>query len=129
MDPNIIIRPSILPVRQTIDKLETFLRQQGVTIYARIDQQAEAAKAGITLQSLEFLLFGNPQKGGSLMAAEPMAALDLPLKVIAWEDSHKKVYVAYNQADYIGSRYHLSKDLSKLIDIDPVIAKVLSTEV
>jgi len=61
------------------------------------------------------------------MSAEPISALDLPLKVIAWEDSHKKVYVAYNQADYIGSRYGLSKDLSKLIDIDPLIQKIIST--
>lgn len=127
MDPNIIIHQSSLPVKQTIDKLEAFLRQQGVTIYARIDQQAEAAKSGTTLSSLEFLLFGNPQKGSALMAAEPMSALDLPLKVIAWEDSHKKVYVAYNQADYIGSRYGLSNDLSKLIDIDPLVQKVLSS--
>jgi len=127
MAPNIIIRQSNLPVRQTIDKLETLLRQQGVTIYARIDQQTEAAKAGITLHPLEFLLFGNPQKGGALMVSEPMTALDLPLKVIAWEDSHQKVYVAYNQADYIGERYGLSKDLAKLIDIDPLIQKLLST--
>lgn len=126
MDPNIIIRQSALPVKQTIDKLESFLRQQGVTIYARIDQQEEAAKSGVTLQPLEFLLFGNPQKGGALMAAEPMAALDLPLKIIAWEDGHNKVYVAYNQADYIGARYGLSKDLTKLIDIDALVQKVLS---
>jgi len=59
MDPNIIIRQSSLPVKQTIDKLETFLRGQGVTVYARIDQQAEAAKSGTTLSSLEFLLFGS----------------------------------------------------------------------
>jgi uncharacterized protein (DUF302 family) len=126
MDPNIIIRQSALPVTQTIDKLERFLRQQGVTIYARIDQQEEAAKSGITLQPLEFLLFGNPQKGGTLMAVEPMAALDLPLKLIAWEDGHKKVYIAYNQADYIGARYGLNKDLTKLIDIDALVQKVLS---
>ena len=61
MDANIIIRQSTLPVKQTIDKLETFLRQQGITIYARIDQQAEAARSGVTLPPLETLTWISPR--------------------------------------------------------------------
>lgn len=122
-----ITRQSPFPVKETIDRLAALLQQKGITIYARIDQQAEAARSGITLNALEFLLFGNPQRGGQIMAENPAAALDLPLKVIAWEDTRHTTWVAYNASDFIRKRYSLSETVAEFIDIDPLIASLLKS--
>jgi uncharacterized protein (DUF302 family) len=88
-----IIRQLVIySVKETIDKLQALIEMNGATIYARIDQQAELKKAGIVIHPLEFLLFGNPVAGGRLMLENPVVALDLPLKIIAWEDDKQQVW-------------------------------------
>lgn len=125
-DPfGVTVHGSAFSVKESIDRLENFLKQQGVTIYARIDQESEVEKSGGKLAPLEFLLFGNPKAGGPVMQEKPIAALDLPLKVIAWEDGQGKVWVAYNQAEYIKDRYGLSAETSAKLNIDGAIAKAL----
>jgi len=121
----IIIRQSNYEVKESIDRLENALKQKSITIYARIDQQAEALKGGIKLLPLEFLLFGNPARGGFVMEFDPKTALDLPLKVIAWKDDQNKTWVAYNDPAYIRERYGLSDQLTALLDIDSVVTAVL----
>ena len=121
----ITIRQSPYAVKETVDLLQSFITQHGATIYARIDQQNELAKSGQTIPPLEFILFGNPKAGGPIMVENPVAALDLPLKVIAWEDQEQKVWVAYNEGGYIKDRFSLSDSVSTLLNLDPVIAKVL----
>ena len=123
--PGIIIKSSPYTVKETIDHLQTILQSNGVTIYARIDQQDELQKTGQTILPLEFILFGNPKSGGPIMAENPVAALDLPLKVIAWQDNEQKVWVAYNSAAYIKERHSLSDQVSAPIDLDPLMVKVL----
>jgi uncharacterized protein (DUF302 family) len=126
MNPQgIIIKSSPHTVKDTIDKLQAVLQSNGVTIYARIDQQEELHKTGQNIPALEFILFGNPKSGGPIMIENPVAALDLPLKVIAWQDNEQKVWVAYNSAAYIKSRYSLSDQVSAPIDLDPLMVKVL----
>jgi uncharacterized protein (DUF302 family) len=122
----IITRQSPYPVKETIDRLQTFLEQHGATIYARIDQQAEVQKAGMNLLPLEFLLFGNPKAGGPLMVENPLIALDLPLKVIAWQDDQNKVWISYNDGVYIESRYALSHQDNSPIHLDQLISKALN---
>lgn len=112
-------------VKETIDRLQALLQQKGVTIYARIDQQDEANKAGYNLLPLEFLLFGNPKAGGAMMAENPLAALDLPLKVIAWQDDAKQTWIAFNKSLYIQERYALSDKSSTPLNLEPLIMQVL----
>jgi len=127
MNPNgITIVPAPYSVKETMDHLETFLRRHGATIYARIDQQAEVKSIGQNISSLEFLLFGNPKAGGAIMAANPLAALDLPLKVIAWEDDQKKVWLAYNDGLYLEERYFLSHNPQSPLHIDNLISMALN---
>ena len=127
MNPKgVIIRESNYSVRETIDRVVKFLEQHGVTIYSRINQQSEVQKAGIEISALEFLLFGNPKVGGAVMLENPVAALDLPLKIIAWEDKEKKVWYASNESQYLGERYSLPQKLSGTLDIDIVITKALN---
>ncbi len=127
--PNIngaIVRDSPYSVKETIDRLESALKKRGVTIYIRIDQQEELQRVGQLIPPLEFLLFGNPKAGGLVMALHPAAALDLPLKVVAWQDEHGAVRVIYNEAGYIRGRYDLSEGVSAPLDLDPLMAAVLS---
>jgi uncharacterized protein (DUF302 family) len=126
MNPEgVITRESKYSVKETIDRLQAFLEQHGVTIYARINQQAEVQKAGLNLPPLEYLLFGNPKTGGVLMAKNPLVALDLPLKLIAWEDAQKKVWMSYNEGAYIGKRYALPHTENSPINLDPLVSKAL----
>lgn len=114
-------------VRETIDRLQQFLEEHGATIYARIDQQDELRKTGQTIGALEFLMFGNPKAGGALIAQSPLIALDLPLKVIAWEDDNSKVWVACNNAKYIEERYGLPDNENTPLDLNKLINAALGS--
>lgn len=127
MNPKgVITRPSPYSVKETIDRIQHFLQQQGVTIYARIDQQSEIDHAGLFLSPLEFIMFGKPRAGGPLMIANPLSALDLPLKIIAWEDQQQKVWLAYNDAAYIRERYELPEAIIAPLNLDPIVSHALA---
>ncbi|HVS93588.1 MAG TPA: DUF302 domain-containing protein [Mucilaginibacter sp.] len=102
-------------VKETADKLESALRSKGVTIFARIDQQAEAKKAALEMNAMELLIFGNPKAGTLLMEAEPLSGLDLPLKALVWQDNDKKVWLSYNSFTYLQQRFGLSDDVIKAV--------------
>ena len=119
MDANngITSQPSPYSVPETIDRLAAILRAKGITIFARIDQQLEAKKVGLSLRPTQLLLFGNPQAGTPLMVAAPTIALDLPLKALAWEAANGRVWLSYNDPNYLKQRFSLSDDLVKNIAV------------
>ena len=122
----IISQPSPYAVAETIDRFITILQAKDITIFAHIDQQMEAEKDGLSLRPTQLLLFGNPQAGTPLMVAEPTIALDLPLKVLAWEAADSKMYLSYNDPLYLQQRFSLSDELVKNIDvIAPLIHQAL----
>lgn len=126
--PGVSIQRSAYSVKETMDRLQTAVADHGGTIYARINQQAELWTVGQVILPLEFLLFGNPKAGGPIMAANPAAALDLPLKFIAWEDAQHQVQVAFNEASYIENRYAMPPASASLLDLAPLVAKALAVE-
>jgi uncharacterized protein (DUF302 family) len=115
----IISQSSPYSVPETIDRLVAVLQAKSITIFARIDQKVEAEKVGLSLLPTQLLLFGNPQAGTPLMVAEPTIALDLPLKVVAWEAADGKVWLSYNDPNYLKQRYSLPDELMKNIDVIP----------
>jgi len=122
----IISQPSQYSVTATLDRLEAVLQAKAITIFARIDQQAEAEKVGLSLRPTQLLLFGNPKAGTPLMVASPTIALDLPLKVLVWEASDSKVWLSYNDPNYLKQRFSLSDELVKNIAvIEPLIHQAL----
>ena len=122
----IISQPSPYSVTETINRLEAALQAKGIAIFVRIDQQAEAEKVGLSLRPTQLLLFGNPKAGTPLMVAEPTIALDLPLKVLAWEATDGKVWLSYNDPTYLKQRFSLSDELVKNIAvIGPLIDRAL----
>jgi uncharacterized protein (DUF302 family) len=119
----IISQPSPYAVAETIDRLAAILQAKSIAIFARIDQQAEAEKVGLSLRPTQLLLFGNPKAGTPLMVAEPMVALDLPLKVLAWEGADGRVWLSYNDPIYLQQRFSLSDELVKNIAVIASLVK------
>jgi uncharacterized protein (DUF302 family) len=99
------------PVEETLTRLEGVLRQAGLRIFARIDFSDDAQKAGLTMQPAHMLLFGSPKAGTPLMVAAPTLALDLPLKVLVWEDAEKRVWATYNSPAYLERRHGVPANL------------------
>lgn len=95
-------------VKDTVDRLAAALDQRGIKPVARVDHAAGAKTVGMELPPTEILIFGNPKLGTPLMQANPEIAIDLPLKVLAWQDKAGKVWVAYTAPDALKARYGIS---------------------
>jgi uncharacterized protein (DUF302 family) len=122
----IVSQLSPYAVSETIDRLITILQAKDITIFARIDQQVEAEKVGLNLRPTQLLLFGSPKAGTPLMVAEPTIALDLPLKVLAWEAADGKIWLSYNDPTYLQQRFSLSDELvEKIAAVVPLIQQAL----
>ena len=98
---------------ETIDRLEALARTRGLLVFARIDFSADAARAGLVLPPMLTLLFGNPRAGTPVLAAEPRAGLDLPLRALAWEDEEGVVRLSYDAPEWIAARHALSAALAR----------------
>lgn len=93
---------------ETIDRLEQQVRQRGLTVFARIDHAAGAAKVGETLRPTMLLVFGNPKGGTPFMKCEQTVGIDLPLRALVWEDASGQVWLGYNDPAYIARRHSVS---------------------
>jgi uncharacterized protein (DUF302 family) len=114
-DNGIVAKPSKYSVTETLDRLEAVLKAKGVKVFARIDHSGEAEKSGLKLRPTQLLIFGNPKMGTGIMDAAPSAAIDLPLKALAWQDESGKVWLDYNSAEYLRQRHSLSDESGKKI--------------
>jgi uncharacterized protein (DUF302 family) len=92
-------------VRDTMNRLENIVKQRGLTVFARIDHAAGAAKIGKSLRPTELLIFGNPKGGTPLMMCAQTTGIDLPLKALVWEDASKQVWLGYNDPAYLAERH------------------------
>jgi uncharacterized protein (DUF302 family) len=114
--------PGNHPVERTVEKLEEILRAKGVKLFALIDHSGEAARAGIAMRPTKLLIFGNPSAGTPLMIASPGMALDLPLKLLVWEDADGKVWITYNSPAYLQSRHNLPAPLTETLSVAEALA-------
>ena len=114
----VVTKLSPLPVAGTVAKLTGILSAKGVKLFAVIDQSAEARQAGLSLRETTLVIFGSPVAGTPVMAASPLAALDLPLKVLVWDDDGQTSVTYYSPAA-LAARHHLGADLARnLASID-----------
>ncbi len=102
-------------VDETAEKLKGILEAKGVTLFALVDHSGEAEKVGMTMRPTKLLIFGSPKAGTPLMLAAPSIAIDLPLKILVWEDAQGKVWVSYNSAEYLKNRHGLPGELLRNI--------------
>jgi uncharacterized protein (DUF302 family) len=100
-------------VLDTVARLDSLLSARGIAVFARIDFSGDAHRAGLSLRPEQLLVFGNPRGGTPLMVAEPTAGIDLPFKVLVWEDTEGRSWLAYNLPDYIIARHGLDAALAK----------------
>lgn len=106
-------------VRETVDRMIAAITGAGLLVFAHIDHGANAAQVGLELRPTELLIFGNPKGGTPLMQDKQTSGIDLPVKVLAWEDEEGKVWLTYNEASWLAARHELgvhSKDAVEAIE-------------
>ena len=118
----IVSRPTARSVNEAVEKLLQLLKAGGVTLFALVDHSGEAEKVGLKMRPTKLLIFGNPKAGTPLMQAAPSIAIDLPLKILVWEDADAKVWISYNAPEYLAERHHLPPELLKNIAVVEALA-------
>ena len=113
-------------VAETASRLTEILTRMGVKVFATIDQRAEAHEVGLDLRETILVVFGSPVAGTPVMAAAPLAALDLPLKVLIWADG-PEIKVCYLSPSTLAARYRLTAELAaRLAGIDAITDELVS---
>lgn len=95
------------PVAETADRLQALVEQKGMRVFARIDQAAAAAAAGLVMSPMVLMIFGDPKAGTPLMARYPSLAIDLPLKALVRETADGRVLVSYNSPEFLRERHQM----------------------
>jgi len=123
-DNGILNKPSNHTVEETVEKIKGLLQAKGVTLFTLVDHSGEAAKAGMNMRPTKLLIFGSPKAGTPVMLAAPSAAIDLPLKILVWQDGQGKVWLSYNSPQYLQRRHGFPKDLlPNLAAVEAIVAK------
>ena len=110
-ETDVVTKLSRESVAATVAELTSMITAKGMRLFAVIDQAAEARQAGLTLRETVLVIFGSPQAGTPVMAASPLAALDLPLKVLIWADEGQ-TKVSYYAPAALAASHHLTAELA-----------------
>ena len=119
------IRSSFGP-KETIDRLEAEIMAKGMAVFARIDHAAGAAKVGLTLAPTELIIFGNARGGTPLIESIQTVGIDLPLKILVWQDAAKNTLLSYNEPTWIAQRHGvagLELTIDRMTDLLTAIAR------
>ena len=108
-DFDVIKKASHYGVQETMDRLVNIVTSKGLTVFARIDHEQNAAAADMTMNPAQVLIFGNPKMGTMIMKADPAAGLDLPLRVLAYKDNEGKVWLSYHDPKGLKEFYDVGK--------------------
>jgi uncharacterized protein (DUF302 family) len=109
---DIVTKLSHRSVTDTVSMLTGMISAKGMKLFAVIDQSAEARQAGLSLRETTLVIFGSPAAGTPVMAAAPLAALDLPLKILVWAEDEGQTMVSYYSPAALAARHHLDADLA-----------------
>jgi uncharacterized protein (DUF302 family) len=113
-------------VADTVSRLADMIAAKGMKLFAVIDQSAEAARVGLQLRDTTLVIFGSPTAGTPVMEASPLAALDLPLKALIWDDDGQ-TKVSYTASTWLAARYQLSDKLvANLAGIEPLTEALIA---
>ena len=110
-------------VDETVDRLQEILRSRAIELFALVDHSGEAAKAGLHMPPTKLLIFGNPKAGTPVMLAKPSAAIDLPLKILVWQDPEGQTWVSYNSPEYLQRRHGFPQELVQNLSAVEALAK------
>src|SRR3974390_219578 len=98
---------------ETVERLRGLLESKGVTLFGIVDHSGEAEKVGIPMRPTKLIIFGSPKAGTPVMLAAPTSAIDLPLKVLIWENDKGEVLVSYNSPEYLEQRHSIPLELAQ----------------
>ena len=104
----LIALASTAPHVATVRRLDASLAQRGLTVMLRWDHAAAAVAAGLSMPPSLLVLFGDPRVGTALMQARPSVAIDLPLKLLVWDDASGGTWVGYNDPAWLRTRHGLA---------------------
>lgn len=104
-----VVVESPYSAKDTMRRAEDIVKKRGLTVFARIDHAAGAAKIGKSLRPTELLIFGNPQGGTPFMECAQSVGIDLPLKLLVWEDAGSHVWVGYNDPAFLARRHDIAQ--------------------
>ena len=124
VDTGIVNLRSRLPVDEAMERLKSIVARKGITLFAIIDHSKEAQAVGLTMPPTQLAIFGNPKAGTALMLAAPSSGIDLPLKILIWEDAEGEVWVTYNNPQYLGERHGLPLEFLRNLGAAASIAAV-----
>ncbi|MFL9764882.1 DUF302 domain-containing protein [Vibrio cyclitrophicus] len=111
-------------IKETADRFESIAKSKGLTLFARIDHQKNASSVDLELRPTEVIIFGNPKVGTPLMQCQQDVAIDLPQKVLVTEDSNKKVWLSYNDPNYLMERHAINGCDEVIKKISGVLSKL-----
>ena len=103
------------PVKETIDRVSSIVQSKGMTVFLRMDHAENATKQGLQLRPTELILFGNPKAGTVLMQDNQISGIDLPLKMLAWQDEEEKVWLTYTDVAYLAEKHNLAEKSSSIV--------------
>jgi uncharacterized protein (DUF302 family) len=111
MNPDgLTTRPSAWSQQETLARAADAIAAKGLTLMARIDHAAGAQAVGLSLRPTEVLIFGNPKSGTPLMQANQTVGIDLPLKILVWQDAEARVFLSYNDPAWLALRHGLGEE-------------------
>ena len=122
MKNGIVNVPSNHSVDETVERVKSILQSKGITLFALVDHGGEAEKAGLKMPPTKLLIFGSPKAGTPLMLAAPSIAIDLPLKILVWQDGQGKVWLSYNSPEYLRERHRVPPELLPNIAVVETLA-------
>jgi uncharacterized protein (DUF302 family) len=101
--------------KETMDRLENEVKAKSLTVFARVDHAAGAAKVGMTLRPTELLIFGNARGGTPLMQSNQTIGIDLPLRALVWQDAAGKTWLSYNAPSWLAKRHGIGTDVGPAV--------------
>jgi uncharacterized protein (DUF302 family) len=124
----VITKVSSNSVAETVDGLKRVIEDRGFTVFNVIDHSGVAERAGVRMPDSKLIMLGKPAMGAMVMAAAPLAALDLPLKVLVWEDEKGAVSVSYNSPEFLAARHHIEGALRAPFDaVESIVEEALAS--
>jgi uncharacterized protein (DUF302 family) len=123
----LITIPSSHGPQETMARLQAEVNAKGLTVFAHVDHAAGAAAVGLSLLPTDLLIFGNAKGGTPLMQAAQTAGIDLPLKVVVWQDAAAKTWVSYNDPNWIAERHGLGAQADSTVKaLSGVLAVIMA---
>ena len=119
---------SLLSFEETVAAIQKTLNSKGITIFATIDHQAAAKAVGETMQPATVLIVGNPKVGTALMQENPLLAIELPLKILIYEEG-KTINIRYEKVAAIAEKYHIKQNFGTAEKIDAAMLQLIKLSI